>query len=293
MRNKGRGSILIGILASMLTAGVVHASGDDALVFRAIGFYQGEADISEGSITCEVPNIQNAFADNGFSIGLWNSFGVPTMSFPDQNSAFGNPCGGWIQLRNNMLVNGINLERVELKMRIAGARRFRDLVPTRKAFPLACRQFSKAKIFTGARMDPLRSTSSVSNSGAPNVAFVQLIPMVSPQLIHCLRSQYAALPTDVLASLPLVISAKAVGRADDGSVYRTNTIRYTLTMRHVCGNGRLDDGEECDPNAPNTCFLGLCQDGECGDSGFPCFADSDCVGSCTVAGDPFECLCSF
>ena len=293
MRKTGRGSILIGMLASMLTAGVVHASGDDALVFRAVGFYQGEADISEGSITCEVPNIQNAFVDNAYSMGLWNSFGVPTLSFPDQNNPFGDPCGGWLQLRNNMMVNGINLERVELKLRIPGAGRFSNEVPTRKGFPLACRQFNKVKIFTGARMDPVDSTTQVSNSGAPNVAFVQLLPMVSPQLINCLRSQYTPLPTDVLSSIPLVIQAKAVGRADDGEVYRTNTIRYTLTLRHVCGNGRLDDGEECDPNAPNTCFLGVCQDGECGASGFPCFSDADCIGSCSAAGDPFECNCVF
>lgn len=293
MRKTGRGSILIGILASMFTAGVVHASGDQALVFRAVGFYQGEADISEGSITCEIPNVQNAFVDNGYSMGLWNSFGTPTLSFPDQNNPFGDPCGGWIQLRNNMTLNGINLERVEIKMRIPGAGRFSNLVPTRKGFPLACKQFSKVKFFTGARLDPIDSEITGSNSGAPNVAFVQMIPMVSPQLIQCLRSQYTPLPTDVLSSVPLVISAKAVGRADDGSTYRTNTIRYTLTLRHVCGNGRLDDGEECDPNAPNTCFLGLCQDGECGDSGFPCFSDADCIGTCSEAGDPFECNCVF
>ncbi len=293
MRKKRRGSILVGVLASMMMAGVVPAAADDSLVFRALGFYQGEADISEGSITCEVPNIQAAFVDNGFSMGMWNSFGTPTMSFPDINNPFGNPCGGWIQLRNAMLVNGINLTRVELKLRISGAGRFKNQVPTRKGFPLACREFSKVKFYTGARLDPVDSDTTVSNSGAPNVAFVQLVPMISPQLVNCLRGQYTSLSTDELSSLPLIIRAKAVGRADDGSSYVTNTIQYTLTLRHVCGNGRLDDGEECDPNAPNTCFLGTCQDGECGDSGFPCFADADCIGTCAPAGDPFECGCVF
>lgn len=293
MRKKRRGSILIGMLASIVASGVEPAAADQSLVFRAVGFYQGEADISEGSITCEVPNIQAAFVDNAYTMGLWNSFGTPTLSFPDITNPFGDPCGGWIQLRNNMLVNGINLERVELKMRIPGAGRLRNQVPTRKNFPLACRQFNKATVFAGARLDPITSTTTVSNSGAPNVAFVQLLPMVSPQLFNCLRSQYTPIPTDLLSSIPLVIRAKAVGRADDGAVYRTNTIQYTLTLRHVCGNGRVDDGEECDPNAPNTCFLGTCQDGECGDSGFPCFADADCIGSCTPAGEPFECGCVY
>jgi hypothetical protein len=215
------------------------------------------------------------------------------LSFPDQNNPFGDPCGGWVQLRNNMTVNGMNLERVELKMRIPGAGRFRNDVPTRKGFPLACKQFSKVKFFTGARLDPVNSDTTASNSGAPNVAFVQMIPMVSPQLINCLRSQYTPLPTDVLSSIPLVISAKGVARSDDGQIYRTNTIRYTLTLRHVCGNGRVDDGELCDPNAPNTCILGLCQDGLCGDTDVPCFADQDCIGTCLEAGNPSECNCVF
>jgi hypothetical protein len=30
-----------------------------------------------------------------------------------------------------------------------------------------------------------------SGSGAPNVTFVQLLPLVSPDLLACLRAQYA------------------------------------------------------------------------------------------------------
>jgi hypothetical protein len=178
-------------------------------------------------------------------------------------------------------------------MRIPGAGRFRNDVPTRKGFPLACKQFSKVKFFAGARLDPVDSDTTSSNSGAPNVVFLQLVPMVSTQLVTCLRSQYTSLPTDTLASVPLVISAKATGRGDDGSILRTNTISYTLTLRHVCGNGRVDDGELCDPNAPNTCLLGPCQDGQCGDSDFACFSDADCIGTCLAAGDPSECTCVY
>src|SRR4029453_14578937 len=97
---------------------------------------------------------------------------------------------------------------------------------------------------------PASSTDTNSSSGQANVAFLQLIPMVSPQLLHCLRSVYAGIYTDMFVSPPLVIRATAVGRADSGDVYRSNTARYTLTLRHTCGNGRVDDGEECDPIAP-------------------------------------------
>lgn len=293
MGNERWRAVLASILASVALAGVAHA-GNDGLVFRALGFYQGKADISEDTITCEIPTVSAAFSDNAYTMGLWNSFGVPTQSFPDINNGFADPCGGWIQLANNQLGQGINVEKINLKLRIAGANRLRDMVPTRKSFPLACRQFAKAVIFGGARLNPLGSPVSSSNSGAPNVAFIQLVPMVSPQLINCLRSQYTSLSTDVLSSIPLVINARAMGRGDNGDKFFTNTISYTLTLRHVCGNGRVDDGELCDPNAPNTCLLGACEDGTCaGDDRFACASSADCVGTCQPAGVPSECVCVY
>lgn len=283
------------VAAVVMAAGPVHAgSNPNGIVFRAVGFAAGEAEISGGQIKCEIPDIQSAIRESAFSFGLWNTYGVENLFFPDVNHPFANPCGGWLQMQSNLLDQSIALEKVELRFAIPGAGRFRQFVPTRNRFPIACRDFRSATLFVGAVMNPVNSMGVNSSSGAPNVAFVQLLPMVTPQLLQCLRDQYAGLSTDLLVSLPLVIRAVGVGRADSGQVYRTNVARYTLTLRHTCGNGRVDDGEFCDPNAPNTCS-GYCNAGACSlPLGRVCTTDADCAqGTCIAPDDPSECLCTY
>lgn len=294
MRIVGRTGLWALVAAVTLAAGPVEAGNNpNGIVFRAVGFAAGEAEISGGQIKCEIPDIQGAIRDGAFSYGLWNTYGVETLGFPDVNHPFANPCGGWIQLQSNLLDQSIALDRVELRFAIAGAGRFRQFVPTRRRFPIACRDFRSATIFGGMVLSPANGMNTNSSSGAPNVGFLQLVPMVSPQLIHCLREQYAGLSTDLFVSLPLIIRATAVARADSGEVYRANTIRYTLTLRHTCGNGRVDDGEFCDPNAPNAC-AGICEGGKCSQSeSLACNDTSDCIGVCTAQDDPAECGCSY
>jgi hypothetical protein len=197
-------------------------------------------------------------------------------------------------VQSNLFNQAIVVERVEFRFAIPGAGRLRQFVPTRRRFPIACRDFRAATLFSSAVLNPANSSDIVSSSGAPNVAFMQMIPMVSPQLLHCLRSVYAGISTDMLVSLPLVIKATAVGRADSGEVYRSNTARYTLTLRHTCGNARTDDGEECDPAAPDTCS-GICVAGVCTiPVGASCNVNADCLqGTCVAPDDPSECICTY
>ena len=282
------------VVALQLGAMVVRAS-DDGLVLHANGFVRGKADISSGSIKCEVPSTGTAISDGAFSIGIWNTHGSQTLFFPDDNNGEANPCGGYIQLQNNSLFEGLNLDVVRLKFRIHGAKRWRTVVPTRDGFPTACRAMRRTPIFAGVRLDPLGGPAH-SSSGAPNVAHLQLLPMVRSELIHCLRSQYDPLPTATFVDLPLVIEARAYATSDSGSRYQSNTIRYTLNMRHTCGNQRVDDGEECDPDNPITavCNVGICKDGECsGAKGVSCADNSDCIGQCMARGTPIECTCVF
>lgn len=291
-----RGVIATAFVAGTLLAPALALASDAGLVFRANGFYKGEEDISDDQIQCEVPVVGNAIADGNFQMGMWLTFRSQTISFPNRNLSFANPCGGWIQLQNNMLSNGINVTRVDLKYKVRGLSGLRGAVPTRKGFPLACRELRTQKIFAGTRLDPINSINEPSGSGQPNVGFVQLLPMVSAQVFRCLWDQYATLGPDVFSSLQLVIKARARGVADDGSKYQSNTVNYTLDLRHLCGNGRIDDGEECDanPEAPNTCGLGACQeDGFCDDGPIPCFSDQDCLGTCTAQGVPTECNCVY
>src|SRR5262249_25173374 len=143
------------------------------------------------------------------------------------------------------------------------------------------------------------SRQDQSGSGSPNVTFIQMVPLVPPQIFQCLRSQYAPLPADTFVSLPLVIRATAVGFSDSGDTYRSNTIAYHLTLRHTCGNGRIDNGEFCDPLAPDVCS-GFCvlpqgaTNGTCSqDQQRACRADSDCQGTCATPNTPTECVCLY
>jgi hypothetical protein len=282
------------MLGLVLAAGPLHAGNNpNGIVFRAVGFAAGEAEISGGQIKCEIPDVESAIRDGAFSYGLWNTYGVESLFFPDANHPFANPCGGWLQLQSNLLDQSISIERVELRFAIPGAGRFRQFVPTRRRFPIACRDFRRATLFVGGVVNPVNSMNDNSSSGAPNVAFLQLLPMVTPQLLQCLRDQYAGLSTEMFVSLPLVIRARALGRADSGEKYTSNTARYTLTLRHTCGNGRVDDGELCDPNAPNTC-VGSCQNGFCSQAqALACLSDADCLGTCIAPDDPSECVCVY
>lgn len=293
MRTKTMGRILLGVITSVWLAGGV-ACADDGLVFRALGVYKGRSDISDTGITCEYPSQGGAIADGSYQMGLWNSYGQQTLMFPDANNGQADPCGGYLQLQNNMLTQGINVDRIQIKMKIPGARQFAGYVPTRKSWPLACKQFRRYTLYAGTRLDPVTAETQPSNSGLPNVGFVQMLPMLSSQVLSCLRSQYAGIPTSVFTSLPVVFAIRATGTADNGETWTTNTVRYTLTLRHTCGNGRVDDGEFCDPNAPNTCLLGACSDeGMCGDTGIPCATDADCIGTCVAPDDPSECTCVY
>lgn len=290
-----RGLMVAGLLASL--AGPAAAGDDDGLVLRAVGWYQGKASISEDRINCEVPAVDTAISDGFFTMGIWNTFGEQTIQFPDRNSAFANPCGGFAQLWNSMTKQGITLNRVNLKYRIGQWRRFSSVVSMRKGWPTACNTFKKATVYAGIRLgpnDPLAPPSG--SSGLPNVGFIQVLPMVSASVFGCLREQFASLPPDVYTDLPLIVKARASGIADNGDRYVSNVFKYTLNLRHVCGNGRLDDGESCDLTASGAACSGsaICVANTCiGDPTRGCNTDADCLGTCQPAGSLEECTCTY
>jgi hypothetical protein len=289
MRN--RWSMLGMALALIACAGTrpAHANSD-GLSFRAVGFFDSEA--ASGGGTCQIPGIDSGIPVSSDTIGLWNTFGIPTIQWP------GSSCDGWMELQNVMTAQGVSVNYVDIRLRIAGAGRFRSFVPTRNGFPTACRSLRKAKVFSGAHLFPVGTDPAFGNtgSGAAQVAFVNLFPMVSSQVIHCLREQYASLPSSTYVSLPLVIRATAVGRTDSGGTVKSNPIEFTLTLLHLCGNGRVDFGEVCDPNAPSTCGIGPCDTtaGTCRrDNQVVCATDADCGGTCLPQGDVNECTCGY
>ena len=287
-----RGTAMRAALAAVVMLAMVGeaGAGTDGLVLRAAGFFEAEAS-DDGK--CQIPTVDSGIPVSSDEIGLWNTLGFPTVSYPLTR------CGGWMEVVNMMTRQGISIDNVELKMRIAGAGRFRQFVPTRNGFPTACRSLRKVQVFSGAHLFPFGFTpdgTGNTGSGAPHVAFVNLFPMVNAQIIHCLRAQYAALPSDVYVSFPLIIRAVATGVADDGTSFRSNPIQFTLTLDHLCGNGRIDNAEVCDPNAPNTCLAGTCDtaSGACSVvKSIPCSSNADCIGTCLPQGDLMECNCVY
>ena len=279
------------LAAVMLVAGTQAArAGDDGLVLRAVGFFEAEA--SGAGTACSIPSISDGIPVSSDTIGLSNTFGIPTIQYPQDS------CQGWMELQNVMTSQGINIESVDIRLRIAGAGRFRQFVPTRKGFPSACSALRNAKVFTGAHLFPVGTDPNFGNtgSGIPHVAFVNLFPMVNAQVINCLREQYSALPTDVYVSFPLIIRAVATGVKESGGKVRSNPLQFTLSLLHLCGNGRIDAGETCDPSAPNTCSIGPCNvlGGTCQlNPTVFCASDADCTGTCLPQGDPLECSCLF
>ncbi|HLK10668.1 MAG TPA: hypothetical protein VKW76_04770 [Candidatus Binatia bacterium] len=295
MRNMKAGALLGAIVALTLGGGAAAFNQDD-LVFRTAGWFQGIATISQGQITCQIPNTASAITDGAFATGLWNTHGVQMLFFPDPNNPFGDPCGGWMQFRNNLLVEDLLVDHVDLNYKIANARRFKRFgVPMRNGFPTACKGFRRTTIFASGLIPPVEAgTSTVTGSGTVNVAFLQVLPMVGADVIECLREQFTSLPTSVFEAFPLIITAQAVGISDAGDTYRSNAVRYTLNLRHTCGNGRVDDGEECDPNALGNTCVGKCQNGTCTqNSNVGCATDADCIGSCVPQGNPEECTCLY
>jgi hypothetical protein len=295
MRINGRGVMVAAVLAVLAADGGASADNNPAaLAFRAVNFVKGRAEIDEGQIKCDIPTTDTGIFDGAFAMGIWNTFGFSNLYFPDPNHPFANPCGGWVQVQNNLIDQSIVVEKVELRFKIPGARRFQQFAPTRNGFPVACRQFRKDRLFVGGFLNPANSTEDVTGSGKPNVAFIQLLPMVSTQLFNCLRGQYGSLSTDLYSSLPLVIRATVYGTSDSGDRYKSNTLPYTLNLRHTCGNGRVDDGEFCDPGEPNPCAHGVCVAGVCSlDQDKLCNVDADCNGTCTSSAVPEECICLF
>ncbi len=274
------------LTAAIMVVGTAPArASDDGMVLRAVGFFDAESSGAGGQ--CTIPSSSSGIPVSSDVVSLTRTVVYPFSS-----------CDGYVELQNVMTSQGISIDRMDMKLRIAGAKRFRQYVPTRNNFPAACRALRKSTIFTGAHLFPGGTPPDYGNTaaGVGHLAFVQLLPMFDAQMFSCLREQYSGLPPNVYVSLPLVLNVTAHGITDNGEKVRSNPIEFTLTLLHLCGNGRIDEGEMCDPNAPDTCGKGPCDQTAhaCRNQlSLSCVTDADCAGRCIQEGDPNECQCLY
>ncbi|HEY8517379.1 MAG TPA: hypothetical protein VIS07_17850 [Candidatus Binatia bacterium] len=196
-------------LAAAVLAGCGGGGGnnDQGIVFRAGGTFQSQASIQPDQITCTEPiTVDGAIADNTATISLSG-----TTFFPNPNDPFGDPCGGWLQLINNLSNQFINVTEVVFSYDIPGA----------------AVQIGPHAINIGATIPPT-TFQGTTPSGEPNVVFVSLQGnIVPPQIMAQLNQNVNRLPAP-----PYVMNVfmYARGRSDQGTNYETNEIGYTITV---------------------------------------------------------------
>ncbi len=220
---RGLRPVIIGVMVVCASIAVVQRarafrSNPNGIVFRAIGIFQGE--VEEGK--CKVPTASQAITDSTRSIcrdatEIVTQDGTsvfPTRMFPELTT-FGNFCGGFVGMQNNMINQAINTDKVKIRYRIPG-----------RGFPVLCRNLRVFKTFIGARIDPSNSTNP-SPFGPPNFNFTQLLPIYSAEMLDCLRD-----PLRGNVQAPVVVTARIIifARMDDGGKIKSNRVRYSLTL---------------------------------------------------------------
>lgn len=189
---KGRifGSIAaVSLIAVMAAWSGCGTSNDQGISFRSLGFFADDT---------------GATGDAGRCASLRDDTIIPNDTDGD-----GTLDGGFLGLQNNM-VQGINLDRVELTYHINGA----SLAIPSDVFALS------------ARLGP----SSGQESSASTI-FSQII-IVSPAIFKFLNDNSSRLP-----DLPfsLVVTATAVGTSDSGDVFSTNRSTYEVAFTALSG----------------------------------------------------------
>jgi len=208
MVKKTWGGLVCALVAlAFLGCGGSGGNNDQGIVFRATGIFAELALIQPDQITCTSPlSVNNALGDSAFNISL-----SQTRWFPDENDPFGNPCGGFIGLQNNLTQQSINVTEISFRYEIPGA-------------ALEIGPWSQS---TGQTILPAGSEAQTP-SGQANLVFIQMLGnMVPAPIIVQLNQNVNRLP-----STPYVMNVFIVarGQSDQGTNYETNEVGYTITV---------------------------------------------------------------
>lgn len=187
-------------------SGGADGNNDQGIVFRAVSFVRGPESIDEDQIRCTEPTTQNSILDTAWVIEL-----NTTDFFPDRNDPFGNPCGGYIALENDLATMAMNVQEVTVEYEIPGA----GITPPENS------------ISVGWRINPTSSLDE-SSSGQPNLIYAQLVGQMLPEQMLTWLEQNR----NVLPATPYSMNAffRAKGQADNGTRYTSNEIGYQFTI---------------------------------------------------------------
>lgn len=193
-------------LAGCGGGGGADGNNDQGIVFRAVSFVRGPESIDADQIRCTEPTTQNFIIDPSWVIDLDS-----TRFFPDRNDPFGNPCGGFIALENNLAVQAVNVQQIVIQYEIPGA----GIAPP------------ETTIFTGLRINPTSSTDE-NSTGQVNLIYAQLVGQMLPEPIVTWLEQNI----NVLPSTPfqMIAEFEAFAQSDDGTRYISNPIDYQFTI---------------------------------------------------------------
>lgn len=186
---KGRffGSIAA-VAALVLTASWWQGCGlsnDQGISFRALGFF---ADGGGGT------------GDAGRNVSLDQDQEVPNDTDGD-----GEADGGFLGLEN-VMVQGIRVERVDLSYRVTGS----SLSIPNDSFGLSM------------RLGP----SSGQEPNNPSTRFSQIL-IVSPSIFQFLNNNRSRLPEPPFS---MIATAQAVGVTDSGDAFTTNRVNYQIVF---------------------------------------------------------------
>ena len=193
----GSVALVVSILAAVWWSGCGN-SNDQGISFRTLGYFH---------------NGKGTAGDAGRCADLSNDVNVPQSSgdFDPKSNPGG---GGFLGLQNNM-VQGINLDHVDLSYHVNGAS---IAIPNDVAA-------------IAGRLGP----SSGQEPNNPNILFLQST-IVGPNIFKFLNDNRTLLPDPPFS---MVVFATAVGTTDGGDVFRTNRANYEVTFvegQIVCGS---------------------------------------------------------
>ncbi len=182
------------------------SNNDQGIVFRSTGIYRGLEAIEEDKITCTEPTVSNAIIDTAFTIDLSGM-----RWFPDRNDPFGDPCGGYIGLQNNLETQSINVQEISIRYEVPGAS---------IAIPSTSVSFGQTILPT--------SSTVTTPSGQVNLIYAQLVGQIVPrELLVFLNQNSNSLPGTPYEMNAILV---ARGQSEQGTNYETNEVGYQLTI---------------------------------------------------------------